>query len=87
MQAKPQGLITILGSKHSGCMNASNNVRKLMQPEQQRAHIEPHLVASGAFARAHTDAILDCLEKLPEKMLQSLDIGLFGVYGATGAFC
>ena len=79
MRAKPQELITILGSKHSGCMNANNTVRKITLSEQQHAHIEPHLVAGGAFARAHTNTVLDCLKKLPEEMHQSLDIGSFGV--------
>ena len=51
MRAKPQELIIILGSKHSGCMNGNNTVTKITPSEQQHAHIEPHLVAGGAFAR------------------------------------
>ena len=79
MRAKPQELITILPSKHSGCMNANNSVTKLTLSEQQLAHIEPHPGGGWSFCQAHTNTILDCLEKLPEKMHQSLDIGPFGV--------
>ena len=51
MRAKAEELITILGSKHSGCMNANNTVTKITLSEQQHAHIEPYPVAGGAFAR------------------------------------